>query len=163
MAGGHLPRRLHIAPTSTMFPRDSCCAVLAWDSAVLLVFGGLTSRFVLPWRLEGQEMVFGCVASRDDVIGEGCGRRRLGSAVRLLIGQPYQVFSGMEGFGRQALINIYPRRRSYCQHMMKSIVFTFLATLAVKSVEAHATFQQLWVDGVDYISCPSLNLYVLHD
>ncbi|KAH7375326.1 glycosyl hydrolase family 61-domain-containing protein [Plectosphaerella cucumerina] len=30
---------------------------------------------------------------------------------------------------------------------MKSIVFTFLATLAIKSVEAHATFQQLWVDG----------------
>jgi hypothetical protein len=44
--------------------------------------------------------------------------------------------------------------------MMKSIVFTFLATLAIKSVEAHATFQQLWVDGVDYISCLNLNLDV---
>lgn len=36
--------------------------------------------------------------------------------------------------------------------MMKSAILAILTALAAKSVEAHATFQQLWVDGVDYIS-----------
>jgi hypothetical protein len=37
---------------------------------------------------------------------------------------------------------------------MKSTFITALAALAAQEVASHATFQQLWVDGTDYISPP---------
>lgn len=33
---------------------------------------------------------------------------------------------------------------------MKSTIFTALAILAAQEVESHATFQDLWINGVDY-------------
>lgn len=33
---------------------------------------------------------------------------------------------------------------------MKSTLFTTLAALAVQEVAAHATFQDFWINGVDY-------------
>lgn len=35
--------------------------------------------------------------------------------------------------------------------MMRSLSHVVLAAAAAVNVAAHATFQQLWVDGVDYI------------
>lgn len=40
---------------------------------------------------------------------------------------------------------------------MKSTFSSLLAALAVAGVSGHATFQQLWVDGQDYISAPLLS------
>lgn len=37
---------------------------------------------------------------------------------------------------------------------MKSYQFSVLAALAAKQVMGHATFQQLWVNGVDQICLP---------
>lgn len=37
---------------------------------------------------------------------------------------------------------------------MKSTFAAALAALAAQKVAGHATFQQLWVDGTDYISLP---------
>lgn len=36
--------------------------------------------------------------------------------------------------------------------IMKLYVFSVMAALAAREVLGHATFQQLWVDGVDMIS-----------
>jgi hypothetical protein len=38
---------------------------------------------------------------------------------------------------------------------MKSILFTTLAAFFAQQVAGHATFQQLWVNGVDQISLPA--------
>lgn len=44
---------------------------------------------------------------------------------------------------------------------MKSYQFSALAALAAQQVMGHATFQQLWVNGVDQISLPFLRHHVV--
>lgn len=39
---------------------------------------------------------------------------------------------------------------------MRSTVAAALAAIAVTEVAAHATFQNLWINGVDYISAPPI-------
>lgn len=41
--------------------------------------------------------------------------------------------------------------------MRSTFAAALAATLAAKQVAGHATFQQLWVDGTDYIRLPSLS------
>jgi hypothetical protein len=45
---------------------------------------------------------------------------------------------------------------------MKSTVFASLAAIAAQQVAAHATWQELWVNGVDLICYPVHTLLALH-
>jgi hypothetical protein len=45
---------------------------------------------------------------------------------------------------------------------MKSTFLAALTAIAAREVASHATFQQLWVDGTDYIRPPSLPPFLPH-
>ena len=68
---------------------------------------------------------------------------------------PLSSLPSRKGSSQTSLDHHSSRLKIIASHLhtnMKSALFAAFSALAVQTVQAHATFQQLWVDGVDYIS-----------